>query len=358
VTILAYVGKRRGPDGKPLRSYGYRFVHSGTIHKRMVGPERALAVEAEKRERARLARAQFEGRWGALSPALLRWSVAVERYVVAKNKKRSLDQDERRLRWWGEFLALHGVHYLQDVTPDVVDLAKLALDADHKKPATVQRYLAVLRTLCRLAVRRWGVLSRDPVAAVDWPHARRVPIRVPNAHERDALLEAARAESPTLFALVTAALHTALREGDLLRLTAADFARAAGWVDGYGAKGGRSLSLPVTPTLRAAVDALGILAGPLFRWPDGRPMTRFPRKRWNAVRAAAKLPWLRFHDLRHAVGTILADEGVPARVIQEFLGHASSRTTELYTHPLRESLERAAKRLDRRLEPTRARPRK
>lgn len=37
------------------------------------------------------------------------------------------------------------------------------------------------------------------------------------------------------------------------------------------------------------------------------------------------------HDLRHTFGSILQDEGIDIRVIQELLGHASITTTQIYT---------------------------
>jgi integrase-like protein len=41
---------------------------------------------------------------------------------------------------------------------------------------------------------------------------------------------------------------------------------------------------------------------------------------------------VRFHDLRHTFGMRLAASGESMRTIQEFLGHADSKTTQIYTH--------------------------
>ncbi len=41
---------------------------------------------------------------------------------------------------------------------------------------------------------------------------------------------------------------------------------------------------------------------------------------------------IKFHDLRHTFATRLAASGQPLRLIQEFMGHADSETTQIYSH--------------------------
>lgn len=45
------------------------------------------------------------------------------------------------------------------------------------------------------------------------------------------------------------------------------------------------------------------------------------------------------HSLRHSIATHMIESGVNLRFIQEFLGHKSSKTTEIYTHVSNESLK-------------------
>jgi integrase len=53
-------------------------------------------------------------------------------------------------------------------------------------------------------------------------------------------------------------------------------------------------------------------------------------RRYKRALKAAKLDDGRFHDLRHTYGTEMAAAGVPMRTLQEWMGHASIKTTERY----------------------------
>jgi integrase len=59
------------------------------------------------------------------------------------------------------------------------------------------------------------------------------------------------------------------------------------------------------------------------------------RRQFQQLLADAGLPHMRFHDLRHSAATILMSMGVPAKVVQEILGHANiSMTLGIYSHVL------------------------
>lgn len=67
-------------------------------------------------------------------------------------------------------------------------------------------------------------------------------------------------------------------------------------------------------------------------WDPCRPMTVSGlKKRFDEVRKAAGLPWLRIHDLRHSAITRMAEAGVPIATIMSMAGHISPRMSRHYT---------------------------
>jgi site-specific recombinase XerD len=60
----------------------------------------------------------------------------------------------------------------------------------------------------------------------------------------------------------------------------------------------------------------------------------------------AKVPKIRFHDVRHTAGTPLHVQGADALVIKEVLGHTQLRTTDRYTHILISVTKQTLNRLD------------
>ncbi len=70
---------------------------------------------------------------------------------------------------------------------------------------------------------------------------------------------------------------------------------------------------------------------------DGDNLT----KAFHELAVEAKVPKIRFHDLRHTCGTFLHAQGVSEFTIQEILGHSQLTTTRRYTH-IDAALQKAA----------------
>ena len=74
-------------------------------------------------------------------------------------------------------------------------------------------------------------------------------------------------------------------------------------------------------------------------------------RRFNKLLKEIGLPRIRFHDLRHSAATLLLSMGVPAKVVQELLGHSTINITmDVYSHVLpsmqRDAMEKMGDFLD------------
>jgi len=73
----------------------------------------------------------------------------------------------------------------------------------------------------------------------------------------------------------------------------------------------------------------------IFTRPNGQPIDgrNFPRLYFFPLLKRARLPRLRFHELRHSAATLAIHQGVPISEVSAQLGHSSQRTTlGIYSH--------------------------
>lgn len=68
---------------------------------------------------------------------------------------------------------------------------------------------------------------------------------------------------------------------------------------------------------------------------------------FSSLLKKAGVPHMRFHDLRHSAATILLAMGVPAKMVQELLGHSNiTITLNVYGHVLSSMQQEAMDKLD------------
>lgn len=302
----------------PGRGQRVRYESTGTADR-----AEALAILEERRVAAR---------HGTLPVRLRPATVAelAEEYL-AQRSGRSWMTQRTCMRSWTDVLGPRQVSSLRalDFERYVSSLrARLASSSAHRWYSAVK---AALR-----AGRRWGMVSAAVVEAAESV----APIRVDRPVDRylaretwPALLAAC---SDRLRPLVTVALHTGLREAELLALEWADVDYRHRRLTVRLGKGGKGRVVDLDATaIKALRSVVRPIAGGLvfLRQATGGKLARIPRKAYLAAQAAAGIsPPFRVHDLRHAFAAAIVAEGVPLPEVQRLMGHSSIEMTMRYVH--------------------------
>jgi integrase len=242
-------------------------------------------------------------------------------------------------------------------------------------PQSVCHHRAVLRTALNIAL-RWGMVSRNAAGLAEPPRIPEREIRGLSTGDAKALLAAVEADR--LAALFTVALAVGLRQGEALGLRWSDIDLERGtltvqralqrvgqeWLllEPKTTRSRRTVMLPrpvvaslrehrgrqLQERLRAGAAWEGEKWGELVFCDEiGGPLSGFRvSRRFRKLLALAGLPPMRYHELRHGAASLMAAQGVPARVAMEVLGHAQISTTlNIYTHVAPEVQRDAADRM-------------
>ena len=205
--------------------------------------------------------------------------------------------------------------------------------------------LGALRFLTRKVLRRPSELDLIPMPR----RSRQLPA-VLSREEVEALIRAAR--HPTREALVMLLYSAGLRVGELIRLRPEDLEPERGLIRVRRAKGRKDrYTLLSDRALGAARGHWKLQPASPWLFPGSRPEAHITaRTVQKIVRTIARQAGIERkvtpHVLRHSFATHLLEAGTDLRYIQMLLGHASTRTTEIYTHVSRRDLGRIRSPLD------------
>lgn len=226
--------------------------------------------------------------------------------------------------------------------------------------ATVRKMHSILRKALKQAVLD-GLVPRNVCEAVKLPKVERKEINPLDREHTKALLEAASEDR--LEALYVLAVHTGLREGELLDLKweDVDLERSVlrlmhGLIregskttlgDLKTSKSRRSVRLTraATEALRShlerqleEIERMGSLYQPgglVFATETGTLInpSNLRNRSFKPLLKRANLPDICFHDLRHTCATLLLLQGTHPKLVQELLGHATiAMTLDTYSH--------------------------
>ncbi|MEV2910185.1 tyrosine-type recombinase/integrase [Paenibacillus larvae] len=310
-----------------------------------------------------------------------------EKYAIKHLAYRTLYTYEQNLK--NRILPAFGHLHLEDIKPlHIVDymrsLEKNGGRSDSKdgglSTATIEIDHRIIKNILSRAV-EWKIIKSNPVANVKKPKVQH-KVNLPyDEQEVERLLLALQEEPYHWRIMVTLALTTGLRRGELLGLEW----RHIDWEMGVisveqtltlALKGHiiikepktknsvRKVALPtsvldelrdyhfyhikekedIKDAWKGCVDADGNERDLIFCHPDGTPFHHERPYSWfRKFIQKHNLRYIRFHDLRHTSATLLINQGVHAKIISERLGHGSISTTmNIYGHALRSADQAAA----------------
>jgi integrase len=203
-------------------------------------------------------------------------------------------------------------------------------------PNTVRLELALLSNLFEIARREWGYEAlQNPVKAIRKPRLPKGRSRRMTAHE----LERLRGQcSEKFWALITVAVETGMRRGELAKLRWADVDLQRRIATLEETKNGDRRLVPLSSR---AIEALRSLEGRassaeqrVFGLKTADAITQ---AFWKACRAA-KIEGVRFHDLRHEAVSRLFDRGLSLPEVAAISGHRTWAMLRRYTHLSPEAL--------------------
>ncbi len=319
------------------------------------------------------------------------WTAAATRVTVddvARSLLARLALEEARLSYQQNCESMYRVHVapelaerpIQRVTREEIEVLAEHLLSAGRSAKTTRNVLAFLHRLFEHAIDSdW--CARNPVRRVPRPGRRardsQPDIQFLTLEQLNAVIEAipdqvvrlapaptrkgrrgpappppADALGPVLRVVILTAAMTGLRQSELLGLRWRDIDTDAhrirvrnAYTRGEHSSRGKSdlstrRSVPVADRLlaelarwrsRTAYDSPSAL---VFAHPlSGRPLDRSKlTRRFKEACAQAGVPVITFHELRHTFATTMAAKGVPLRKLQEWLGHADIKTTQIYMH--------------------------
>jgi integrase len=305
----------------PIRRHGagweVRIQHGGRRYSKTVATRSdAQYLEARLRQRVNDTRAGRTPSY-SLEEALTRW----------------LTDEAPRLR------SDHG-HIVRAILPfllgrdlgAVVDVADAIRENGRLRglaAASINRRLAVLKRIAKLAYKKWQWLEHDlgsKISLLPGEVKRTQWVKPPEAKK---LLAAA---TPKTREAIRWALLTGLRRGEMLTLTPAHIR-------------GRTIYLTDTKSgLPRAIPIPGELDPKLFPFGLNRNTLS---KSFEAAREKAGLPHIRFHDLRRSYASWLLQGGADLGAVRDLLGHSTIAMTSRYVGTSEKHLAKSIKALPR-----------
>lgn len=236
---------------------------------------------------------------------------AVNRYLKERVPAlKSGPNIKREIAWLFDWYSGRAIEELHTVCAEYAEDQR-----KHLQPATIRNRIAYLRSACRWAWKRHGMGDTDPGARIVAPSVSNE--RQTYIDRRQMLEIAQHCDHKAARAMIRVAWYSGMRLGEIERCRP-DLAAGLAILDDT--KNGEPRHVPLHPRILVCLRR--------YECPSRATFGYWFRK----ARAAAGLPGLHAHDLRHSTASELIRVGVDLPTIGAILGHKSAASIKRYAH--------------------------
>ncbi|MDD6188685.1 MAG: tyrosine recombinase XerC [Clostridiales bacterium] len=216
------------------------------------------------------------------------------------------------------------------------------------------RKLASIRSFYGYLTKTAHVAEHNPAEAMDNPKLKKSLPHFLHEDECDRLLDAVKGPFEVRdYCILLLFLSCGLRVSELVGLNVSDVSEDSIRVHG---KGNKDRLVFITPEVREAIDEYlairdetkidpghenALFISRNFRRISVRGVQKMVEK--NLKLAGLDATQISTHKLRHTAATLMLQNGVDVRTLQDVLGHESLNTTQIYTHVEDTGLREAAR---------------
>ena len=267
------------------------------------------------------------------------WPEAVVRWLKEMQHKKSLYDDISQFKWLQQHL---NKYPLCNITKDVIESLAQKKEDEGVKPATVNRLLALIRSVLTRACKHWEWIDKTPIVRMRKEDNART--RWLTKEEADKLL----AELPDhLQKMAKFTLATGLRASNVsyLEWKDIDIANKHLIIHPDQHKNKKAHGVPLNQ------DALDILHSRIGKHPryvftyNNKPVTQCSTRAWRNAVSRAGIKNFRWHDLRHTWASWHIQNGTTLQELFELGGWSSFDMVLRYAHLSSNHLKLAADRI-------------
>lgn len=165
---------------------------------------------------------------------------------------------------------------------------------------------------------------------IEYPRSEK---KLPQIIEKEYLLEQiAKIENKKHKAIISLAYSTGMRVSEVCNLLISDIDSKRMIITIRQSKGRKDRIVSLTPKILEILREYFKEYKPKKYLFNGQFELRYSHRSCNQIVKKYLGKEYHFHQLRHSNATALLESGTDLRIIQKHLGHASSKTTEIYTH--------------------------